>query len=496
MALIDSLLRMLVQHDGDTVRLTLGEAPQCSAGERPLRLFFPTFTTALRAQLLGDLVTPSRLEALAGGEEVAFVYEGEELPAFDVILSGADVQAASFVRKGTEAEREAKAAAAEAEIARVMAAALPPPPPVATTSAPLPEPVPVADTSRAPAAPDTPSTLSPVLRTLLETARDLRASDLHVAVGERPAVRRNGRLQRLEHPTVRAECLLVPNDTSAQDLAFDLDERFRVRAHLYRTTRGAAGAFRLLRRTPPALEDLGLPMSLHDLVAAPHGLVLVTGPTGSGKSTTLAALAQHALDTRGGVLVTLEDPIEYGYREGDRALVRQRELGRDVPDVATGLREALREDPDVLLIGELRDTDSIALALTAAETGHLVLASLHSRSAASAVDRIIDGLPADQQAQARTQLAASLRAVVAQRLLPDTRGGRIVALEVMRSSTQVAALVRDGRTAQLVSAIQSGGDLGMMPLERCLRNLVSAGRISVDTAREAANDPEALRLLS
>jgi twitching motility protein PilT len=243
----------------------------------------------------------------------------------------------------------------------------------------------------------------------------------------------------------------------------------------------------------PSLASLHLPVSLDDLVDLPHGLVLVCGATGSGKSTTLAALAQEALRRRSIVLTTLEDPIEYAMAPSERSLVRRREIGTDVADFPTGLRDALREDPDVILVGEMRDTVSIGLALTAAETGHLVLSSLHSRSAASAIERIVDAYPPERQLQVRSQLADALRAVVAQRLVPRARGtGRLPCLEVLRVTHAVAALIREGRTAQIPNAIQAGRREGMLSLEKSLADRVQAGEVRLEDARAVANEPASL----
>jgi twitching motility protein PilT len=246
----------------------------------------------------------------------------------------------------------------------------------------------------------------------------------------------------------------------------------------------------MLRREAPSLADLQLPAQLEPLIDLPHGLIVACGPTGSGKSTTLAALIQHALRARPQVLVTLEDPIEYMLRAPRQpGLVRQREVGTHVRDFATGLRDALREDPDLLLIGEMRDPETISLALTAAETGHLVFASLHSRTAASAVERIVDTYPPQRQRQIRVQLADSLRAVISQRLIPTADGsGRVPGVELLRVTYGVANLIREGRTAQIVNALQAGGDEGMLLLERHLADLVRAKRIRRDDALAVAND--------
>ena len=269
----------------------------------------------------------------------------------------------------------------------------------------------------------------------------------------------------------------------------------RFRVNVYMTAGGLSAAIRTLRPTPPTLAELASPMPLDDLVDLPHGLVLVCGATGSGKSSTLAALAHEALRRRACMLITLEDPIEYTLAtRGTRGISRQRQIGRDVKDFATGLRDALREDPDILVIGEMRDPETIGLALTAAETGHLVLASLHSRGAAAAVERIVDSYPAERQLQIRVQLADSLRVVVAQRLLPlrEPEGGRALAVEVLRGTHAVQNALREGRTGALQSAIQSGRREGMIPLERCLADLVQRQRVSLEDARAAANDPATL----
>jgi twitching motility protein PilT len=238
-----------------------------------------------------------------------------------------------------------------------------------------------------------------------------------------------------------------------------------------------------------------MPVPLDDLVSLPNGLVLVCGATGSGKSTTLAALAQEALRRRSIVLTTLEDPIEYGLVASDSSILRRRQVGRDVADFPTGLRDALREDPDVILVGEMRDPQTIGLALTAAETGHLVISSLHAPSAASAVERIVDAYAPERQAQIRVQLADALRAVVAQWLLPRAQGGgRLPVVEVLRVTHAVASLVREGKTAQIASAIQSGRREGMLALERCLADRVQAGEIRVEDARALANDPGSLTM--
>jgi twitching motility protein PilT len=344
---------------------------------------------------------------------------------------------------------------------------------------------------------------SPSFVELVATAAALRASDIHLLDGSCPVVRVDGALRQLADAPVSLLPLLAlgaeHEDRIAHghsvDQGLDVESVGRVRLHVFRTAEGTAASVRLLPTAAPSLASLHIPVVLDDLVTAPSGLVLVCGATGSGKSTTLAALAQDALRRRSIVLTTLEDPIEYGLAASHTSLVRRRQVGRDVADFASGLRDALREDPDVILVGEMREPETIGLALTAAETGHLVLSSLHAPSAASAIERIVDAYPPQRQAQIRVQLADTLRAVVAQWLLPRARGGgRIPVVEVLRVTHAVAALVRDGRTAQIATAIQSGRREGMITLERCLADRVQAGEVRLDDARALANDPASLSL--
>jgi twitching motility protein PilT len=348
-------------------------------------------------------------------------------------------------------------------------------------------------------------TVTPEMAVLLVRVSGMRASDVHLLDGDVPVVRVDGRLRalpnaapvvlaRLLGPGLMAEAERRIATGASADLSFGVEGTGRFRLNVFRTSGGLAAALRVLRGAPPSLAQLALPVPLDDLVDLPHGLVLVCGPTGSGKSTTLAALAHDALERRAAMVITLEDPIEYALGgRGGKGLVRQRQVGRDVKDFATGLRDALREDPDLLLIGEMRDPETISLALTAAETGHLVLASLHSRSAASAIERIVDTYAPERQQQIRVQLADALRVVVAQRLVPRAGGeGRVIALEVLRGTHAVANAIREAKTAGIQSAIQAGKRDGMLPLERCLADLVQRRQISLDDARAVANDPMGL----
>ncbi len=329
----------------------------------------------------------------------------------------------------------------------------------------------------------------------------MRASDVHIADDSRAFVRIDGVIRPLDGGAPSVSELLGIDDASASAIArravetsFDVPRVGRVRVHAYLTEGGFAAAIRLLPQVAPTFDSLHMPIAFDDVVMNPHGLVLVCGSTGSGKSTTLAALACEAMRRRSIVVVTLEDPIEYALDAPEGSIVRRRQIGRDVADFASGLRDALREDPDVLLVGEMRDPESISLALTAAETGHLVLASIHSRGAASAIERIVDASPSERRNQVRVQLAESLRVVIGQRLLPRARGsGRIPAIEVLRVNHAVSSLIREARTAQIASAMQSGRREGMISLERCLADRVRANEITLDAARAASDDADALQ---
>jgi twitching motility protein PilT len=341
---------------------------------------------------------------------------------------------------------------------------------------------------------------------LLRAAVALGASDLHLTVGRPPMVRLLGELTPLAgHADLRPDdtALLVatvcdPVERARFDEQHELDTaysvagvgRFRVSAFVQR---GAVGAvMRSIPHAIPPFASLGLPESVRALARVPRGLVLVTGPTGSGKSTTLASLLDLVNAERAVHIVTIEDPIEYlhGHR---RAIVNQRQVGDDTRSFSVALRQVLRQDPDVILIGELRDLETMATALTAAETGHLVLASLHTQDAAQTIDRIIDVFPPAQQGQVRSQLSTTLQGVVAQQLLPRADGtGRVVACEVLVATSAVRALVREGKSHQLTSVIQTGAQHGMQTMDQSLAALVRDGIVSVAAAREVAQDPQDL----
>lgn len=338
----------------------------------------------------------------------------------------------------------------------------------------------------------------------LHTVVRLNASDLHVTADAPPMIRVNGGLTPIEgalpwtRDKINAELKAIANERQLEmfeehlelDFAHTLTEASRFRVNYY-LQRGAIGAaFRLIPTEIKRLSDLGVPDSVSHFATLPRGLVLVTGPTGSGKSTTLAGLIDLVNRTRADHIVTVEDPIEFMHKN-QKSIVNQREVGADTHSFANALKHVLRQDPDVILIGELRDLETISVALTAAETGHLVFATLHTQDAAQTIDRIIDVFPSHQQDQVRTQLAGTLQGVVSQTLVPKASGsGRVVATEVMVITPALSNLIREGKTYQILSAMQAGRELGMHTMDQHLAELVNAGRITAQAAMAKAHDPE------
>ena len=349
-----------------------------------------------------------------------------------------------------------------------------------------------------------PARPDPELVALLDQALLQNASDLFLSSGKPPRIRRNGLISALDAgaPSRQQILGLVPDDDARRELeqsgSVDFAVRWempdgprRIRINVFRHLDGVAAALRPIRRRAPQLSELSLPEDLHQLATFPNGLVLVAGVAGSGKSSTLAALVDYLNRTRPRHIITIEDPIEYEHRE-IQCMIHQREVGSNVESFATGLRAALRESPDVILLGEMRDLDTISAALTAAETGHLVLSTLHSGSASTAVNRIVDVFPGHQQAHIRTQLALSLRAVLSQRLVPSRAGGLVPALEKLLVTPAVANGIREGQDHFMRNAMLAGGDDGMITLERSLATLVRDRLIDRETALRTATDPKLL----
>ena len=342
---------------------------------------------------------------------------------------------------------------------------------------------------------------------VLTEAKAAGASDVHFTVGIPPKMRVNGDLITMNYPRMMADDTReVLNSVTSEaqrqkfeqrgefDFSFSIPSlgRYRVNAFLQRGS--IALAFRLVGTTVPSPDELGVPKSVVDLYQRKRGLVLVTGPTGSGKSTTLAAIIDKVNNNRDAHVITLEDPIEYLHQH-KMCMVNQREIGMDTESYANALRAALREDPDVILVGEMRDFETISVAITAAETGHLVLSTLHTIGAASTVDRIIDVFPPHQQQQIRVQLANVLEAVISQQLIPTADGKhRVAAFEVMHANHAVRNLIREGKSHQLVSVIQTNRKMGMMTMDEALSQLYYTGRISREMAIQFAQDPDAMEV--
>src|SRR5689334_8446586 len=339
---------------------------------------------------------------------------------------------------------------------------------------------------------------------LLAFAVKNKASDLHLSAGLPPLIRVHGDIRRInlppmEHEDVHAMVYDIMSDAQRKtyeehlecDFSFAVPNLARFRVNAFNQHRGAAAAFRTIPSKVLSLEELNAPKVFAEMTNRPRGLILVTGPTGSGKSTTLAAMVDFVNQNEYGHILTIEDPIEF-LHESKKCLINQRELGPHTLSFPNALRAALREDPDYILIGEMRDLETIRLALTAAETGHLVFGTLHTSSAAKTIDRIIDVFPAAEKDMVRSMLSESLQAVISQTLMKKVGGGRIAAHEIMIGTSAIRNLIREDKVAQMYSAIQSGGALGMQTLDMSLKDLVSRGLISRDHAREKARSPDNL----
>jgi twitching motility protein PilT len=328
------------------------------------------------------------------------------------------------------------------------------------------------------------------------------ASDLHLSAGLPPMIRVDGDVRRinlpaLDHKQVHALIYDIMNDKQRKDFEEFLETDFsfevpgvaRFRVNAFNQNRGSGAVFRTIPSKVLSMEDLGMGEIFRKISEVPRGLVLVTGPTGSGKSTTLAAMLDYINSNKYHHILTVEDPIEFVH-ESKKCLVNQREVHRDTLGFSEALRSALREDPDIILVGEMRDLETIRLALTAAETGHLVFGTLHTTSAAKTIDRVVDVFPAEEKSMVRSMLSESLQAVVSQTLLKKIGGGRVAAHEIMIGTPAIRNLIREDKVAQMYSAIQTGGSLGMQTLDSCLKNLVAKGVVSRDAAREKAKTPE------
>lgn len=345
----------------------------------------------------------------------------------------------------------------------------------------------------------------PGIEEILKAAKEAGASDVHLTVGIPPKMRVNGKLTAMNYPKMLPAdtlevVLSVMNEAQRDkfeergeyDMSFSIPETGRYRVNAYKQRGSAALAFRLVGTKVPSPEELGIPETVMELYRKKRGLVLVTGPTGSGKSTTLAAIIDKINNNREAHVITLEDPIEFLHQH-KMSIVNQREIGLDSRNYASALRAALREDPDVILVGEMRDFETISVALTAAETGHLVLSTLHTLGAASTVDRVIDVFPPHQQHQVRVQLASVIEAVISQQLIPATDGtGRAAAFEVLHANHAVRNLIREAKAHQLPSIMQTNRKTGMITMDEAIQQLYEKGRISRELAIQFAQDPDSM----
>ncbi len=330
------------------------------------------------------------------------------------------------------------------------------------------------------------------------------ASDLHLSAGLPPMIRVDGDIRRInvpemDHKQVHDMIYDIMSDKQRKDyeeyletdFSFEIPGLARFRVNAFNHNRGAGGVFRTIPSKILSLEDLNAPKIFQEISEYPRGIVLVTGPTGSGKSTTLAGMVDYKNDTEYGHILTVEDPIEFVH-ESKKCLVNQREVHRDTLGFNEALRSALREDPDTILVGEMRDLETIRLALSAAETGHLVFGTLHTSSAAKTIDRIVDVFPAAEKAMVRSMLSESLRAVISQTLMKKIGGGRVAAHEIMIGTPAIRNLIREDKVAQMYSAIQTGQNVGMQTLDQNLKALLAQGVVSKDEAQRKAANPEAL----
>jgi twitching motility protein PilT len=468
MSAISSLLRVMTLRDAEGIVLEAGKVPSLRRRGQLESLAMP----ALDATMLEEFAAP--------------YIAGKDLSA--PVMVSISVDGASYV---TTIER---AAAGLKLNVRPGAAAKAAPPPAAAPP-PQRKSVPKIATPTGGSPKDR---IAHLLAAPVAIARERDASDVILSTGQAPHMRIEGRLEALDAACDDGELAAAVGALGeggvSVDFSLELDG-VRVRVNAFDHLGGHAVAARLIRDRVPPLADLALPAELAALVEHRDGLVLVCGPTGSGKSTTLASLVDVLDRRRAAHVITIEDPIEYRFQPR-HCVIHQRELGTHVPSFATGLRSALREAPDVIVLGELRDRETVAAALTAAETGHLVLATLHAPSAVGAIDRVIDAFPETQQRQIRVQLAIALRAIVTQYLLPRRDGGRVPAIELVPVTTAVANIIRKGELHTLPTAVQSGRDAGMIPLERSLARLVDSGAVAPQVVKRIAADHDLLTSLA
>jgi twitching motility protein PilT len=488
MSAIVSLLRVMTLRDADSITLEGGKVPSLRRRGQVEPMAMPALEGALVDAFAAPLVEGKALDG-----PVMVTFTDPDGAMYPVTVEKLPTGMKLVVRKPAPPKKPAAPAAP----------ATPPPAPRAAAPAVAATPAmsthPVVDAAAEATGAHGRAMVARLLTGLVAVARERGASDVLLSTGQPPHARIDGRVETLDAHTSDDELAACAAQFASEvgingDLSVDVDGS-RVRVNVFDHLGGAGIAARIIRDTVPTLSQLDLPPELASIVELRDGLVLVCGPTGSGKSTTLAALIAMLDQRRAAHVVTLEDPIEYRFQPR-RCLIHQRELGTHIPTFAAGIRAALREAPDVIVVGEMRDKETIAAALTAAETGHLVLATLHAPSAAGAVDRIIDVFPESGQRQIRTQLAGSLRTVVTQYLLPRRDGGRAPAVEVVPVTYAVSNIIRKGDLHTLPTAIQSGRDAGMIPLERSLAKLIDNGVVAPKVVQKIAADHDLLQALA
>ena len=500
MAAIDSLLRVMVLRDAEAIILTTGKPPSLRRRGTIEVMSMPPIDAAMMNAFVDDVVTSDEQRAtLDSKNSIEVSYQPSDGGACTIAVERTSMGHKLVARLRAVTKVGPSAVKDVAPVEKSAAK------PTSGSSwwASAPAAAPVVAHQHQPGDASRTGTISMAMRTMITAAIRAGASDLIVSAGAAPRMRVDGELRSMSSAPVDADDIhaltgeAFDDSHGSHDIGLDVapddghgDERARrVRVNVFAHHSGVAAAIRILRDDMPSLDELGLPPEIASLITHRDGLVLVCGPTGSGKSTTLAALIEQMNRTRDAHIISLEDPIEHRFISRS-CLIHQRQVGRDVPSFADGLRAALRESPDVIVVGELRDAATISTALTAAETGHLVLATLHAPSAAVAIDRLVDSFAERQARQVRAQLAAVLRVVVSQHLVPRRTGGRAVAIEYAPITAAIANLIRKGELHQLASTIQTGRDQGMITLERHLAKLVKDQIITSVVARRAAQDVE------
>ena len=346
------------------------------------------------------------------------------------------------------------------------------------------------------------------LKEIMEAALSQKASDLHISVGHPPVLRIGGRLislvkrKEITSETSKGLAFALMSEEQKQkflekrdiDFSYNFENKARFRVNIFFQRGEISSALRFIPAKIPTIEDLSLPSILHEFIRPSQGFVLITGPSSQGKSTTMAALIDEINHTKAVHIITIEDPIEYVFKD-DRSIIDQRELGKDTLSFAQGLKSTFRQDPDVIMVGEMRDPETISTAITAAETGHLVLATLHTNSASQSIHRVVDTFPGSQQGQIRAQLSGSLLGIVSQRLVPRIKGGLIPSCEIMMNTPAVANLIRENKIHEIPMVIETSAEIGMISLNRYLANLVRAKEISLEAGQNYSLNPSELRNL-